>query len=62
MKSMDEEQAISKAQKISDADGVVMAVYFNPYAEYETDRWGFMPKAAIGIFKHCEIRYTIFPR
>lgn len=56
---MDEQEAIIEAQKIADSDGIVMAVYFDPYAEYETDRWGYMPKEALGIFQYHEIRHTI---
>jgi len=58
---MDEARAIIEAQKVADAEGITMAVYFDPYAEYETDHWGWMPKQALRIFQYHESRHTITP-
>lgn len=58
---MNEEQAIIEAQKVADAEGIEMAVYFDPYAEYDTDHWGWVPKAALHIFQYHEERHTISP-
>jgi hypothetical protein len=58
---MNEQEAIELAQKTADLHGWVMAVYFNPYAEYETDAWGYMPKEALFNFRHHELRHTLTP-
>ena len=58
---MREERAILEAQQVSDEDGIRMVVTFDPYAEFPSEEWGYMPADAIEIFKYHEIRHTISP-
>ena len=58
---MTKEQATIEAQKVADADGIEMAVTFNPYAEYESDQWGWMPLDATRIFAYEKIQDIITP-
>lgn len=59
---MTETQARAEAQAIANRDGIVMAVTFDPWAEYETDRWGYCPEAAAAkCFPLEEVRATLHP-
>lgn len=54
-------QATIAAQAEADRSGVTLVVTHNPYAEYDTDRWGYFPKAASSIFHLETVVETIHP-
>jgi hypothetical protein len=58
---MTKEQAILEAKKIAREDGIRMIVTFNPYAEYKTDEWSYLPAAAKSIFSHDEEKFRFEP-
>ncbi len=58
---MTREDARREAQAVADADGIVMAVTFDPYAETldEEDKFGYMPLEATKIFLYEKSVETI---
>jgi len=46
------QEVIKQAEAEAIKNKINLVLTFDPYAEYETDQFGYCPSEAVGIFKH----------
>jgi hypothetical protein len=58
---MSKERAIKEATEIANKDNIVMVVTFNPFAEFDSEVYGYYPAVAHACVPHEEIIEIIKP-